>query len=257
MEALPATGQSIYFWMFRQGLKHIPWDEIVQAIASSKHMIREKDRANYWRGYYKSDLYTGKHNVSMLNPGQEQKIRPFDTMKYSEYPIHPYLNQPEIDNRYVPCNNQGIPLIKWSKGCYPKADALAWPGCVYLGENLKGTKLIVIDIDGDHNNQLWTKTIKAFEPYRLLTHTLTKPTSDNSITSYHLTFSVDRIIPTMHFTNAHIDIIGNKMNSIRYFKNKQWNNIAPLQMTDEIWEGIKNRIKVLEEIDYGNICKSK
>lgn len=249
MEELPAIGESIYFWMWRQGLKHIPWQDIVSAIAKSEHRIRPKDSANYWRGYYKSDLYTGQYNVSMINPGNDITIRPYDTMAYHDYPSHPYINMPEIDNRYVPCNKDGIPLIKWSEGCYTKSDAESFWNAKYIGENLKGCKHIVFDIDGDHNGNLFTDTIEMFKPFIATTHAMIKPTSDRSITSYHLTFRVDRIIPTMHFSKAHVDIIGNKMNSIRYFKNKIWNKVEPIVMTDDIWETLKQKILWLEKKD--------
>lgn len=245
---IPNAGCSIYLWMFKCGLKHIQWDEIVNALAKTTHKIREKDAANYWRGWYKSDLYNGgMHTVSILNIKNDTNIKPFYETKYSDYPQHPFLDQPEITNRYVPCNEQGIPLIKWSNGCLSLSDAKAFRHQKYIGENLKGTKYIVLDIDGDHGDCVWKDSIKAFNAYRYSTHTLVKPQQDNKVISYHLTFKVDRVIPTMHFPNAHVDIIGNKCNSIRYFKNKKWNGLEPLQMTDDIWETIKLRIKGLEE----------
>lgn len=242
---VPKDGSSIYFWMFHQGLKHIQLEDIIQELAHTKHLVRAKDIANYWRGWYKSDLYTGEHKVSLLTTPPE-KPKPFKTLAYSDYPIHPFINKPEILERYVPCTDKGMPLIKWSNGCYNKEDALAFNGCKCLGENLKGCKHIVIDIDGDHGDTIHNNTINAFKEFINYTHTLIKPDYDKPI-SFHLTFKVDRVIPTLHFTNAHIDIIGNKKNSIRYFKNKEWNNIEPMQMTDKIWTIIKEKIKRLED----------
>ena len=61
--------------------------------------------------------------------------------------------------------------------------------------------------------------------------------------SFHLTFAVDRVIPTMHFSKAHMDIVGNKENSLRYLKNKIWNGIEPLPMNEAIWDDIKSYVE--------------
>lgn len=241
---LPPEGSSIYLWMYNQGLKHIEWTDIIQAVAASTHRLREKDAANYWRGWYKSDLYKGDRKVSIINPPTKQ-VKPFYDMSYDMYPEHPYINQPEIENRYVPCGDEGNPLIKWSHGCLSMSDAKAFNGCKYIGENLKGCKHIVIDIDGDHNGNEDDTVAKAFNHFRSQTHCLIKP--DKKQLSYHLTFKVDKVIPTMHFPLAHVDICGNKMNQIRYFKNKKWNGIKPIEMNNNIWKQIQDIIKELEK----------
>ena len=239
---------SIYFWMYNQGLKHVPIKDIKLACSKIDKPIRPKDFQNYWNGYYKYNLYQGSHVMSLLDAPLEQTIKPFYSMNYYDYPVHPYLDMPEIMNRFVPCTAKGTPIIKWSKGCMTSEDAMAMVQCQTLAENLKGTRFIVIDIDGDHGNELHKKTYEAFHDLAQQTHCLNKP-GFNVPTSYHLTFSVNRVIPTYHFTKAHIDIIGNRANSIRYFKNKIWNNKDPMIMTDSLWNNIQSRIKELEELN--------
>ncbi len=136
-----------------------------------------------------------------------------------------------------------------------RADAQAYFGSVYLGENMKDLHHIVIDCDGDHNG-LHLETIKFLYKYREMTHCLSKPKqlweygeelpqdADPWMTaSFHLTFMTDRWIPTMHFPKAHIDIVGNHNNSLRYWKNKTWNHRAPLQLTEEIWNDIRQFVE--------------
>lgn len=237
---------SIYFWMYTCGLKQIPIQKIEQAVSQAGKQIRKKDYQNYWNGYYNHQMYHGKRVMSMLDAPIEQTIDDFYKMKYSDYPIHPYLNQPEIENRFVPCSKEGKPIIKWSQGCMTSEDAMSLIHCETLAENTKGTKFIIIDIDGDHGDVLHKNVYEMFHDWVPLTHCLNKPGFKVPV-SYHLTFYVDRIIPTIHRPKAHIDIVGNKMNSLRYFKNKIWNKIDPIPMTDELWTELQRRIKILED----------
>ena len=252
---------SIYFWMYEQGLKHVDLEEIEQACYLSGVAIRKKDYENYWNGWYKHSLYMDTHSVLQFKP---EKKKPYFDMAYTDYPIHPFLNQPEIIERWVPCNKQGKPLYKWGNGCMTKINASCMLGCESLAENLKGTKMVVIDCDGDHEDRLDVETIMFLSKYMDRTHCLFKPKriqdyGDMAIpegwaiehpeaylempASYHLTFLVDRVIPTMHFPKAHIDIAGNKMNQLRYLKNKQWNGVDMAPMTTEIWEDIKSYLE--------------
>lgn len=251
---------SIYHWMYKQGLKHVDLTDIEIAVKALGIGIREKDYANYWNGYYNSDLY--KSDIFMLKRGNSQlvssSVKFFDA-PYSSYPEHPYLDMPEIENRWVPCNGNNKPMIQWSQGCMTLADAKAKVGQVYLGENLKGCKFIVIDCDGDHDEGRFDwDTIEFLWKFSKVTHCLMKPKmirdykgapNINRPASFHITFAVDRIIPTMHFPYAHIDIVGNEKNSLRYIKNKIWNGLNPIPMTDEIWGQLQQYIKQRKEKD--------
>lgn len=242
---------SIYYWMYIQGLKQVPLSDIEQACLMAGKEIRLKDRANYWNGYYRSDIYS--HYPGSLLDGRGESVSKKRVPNWKDLDTHPYLNMPEIENRWVPCSNEGRPLIKWSLGCMSIEDAKGCLRSQTLAENLKGTKMIVIDCDGDHGNELDLEVIKFLYPLAKQTHTLYKPNmikdcecSRQVPTSFHLTFAVDKVVPTMHFPKAHIDVIGNKMNSIRYLKNKQWNGLAPIPMTEEIWEHLMDYVKQKE-----------
>lgn len=246
---------SLYIWCYSQGLKHIGLEELLSAVRCAGKDLRPKDIENYWNGWYNSDMYrTNGDSVFSLRHKIVSSSLGYLDMAYSDYPVHPYIEYPEVQNRWVPCNKDNKPMIQWGNGCLTKGDAEAWPNQVYLAENLKGTKIIVIDCDGDHDTQLDFGTIARLSYYRDKTHCLDKPKmiweyegyEDVQIdfpASFHLTFTVDRLIPTMHFPWANIDIIGNAKNSLRYLKNKTWNGIDPAPMTNEIWDDIKRYVK--------------
>lgn len=254
---------SIYFWMYTAGLKHVPLEDIRQACFSAGKNIRKKDEENYWNGYYRSDLYDSSASSDIgklvkIHRQQESVSTGFLDMPYSKYLPHPYEGMPDIDKRYVPCNADNRPIIRWSEGCMTIEDARAMMGQVYMAENLKGCKHIVIDCDGDHSDKLDLETINFLWKFSGMTHTMRKPKSikdyegyeQTGLTrpaSFHLSFRVDRVIPTMHFPWANIDIVGNRANSLRYFKNKKWNGLPPIDMTDEIWDELRRYIRYRKE----------
>lgn len=263
----PGPGESIYLWMYRQGLSRRPLDMVMLDIVANGHDVRDKDIRNYWNGWYNHDLYF--HGGS----GWDGKATPADIamapasnrpLRYSDYPEHPYKGMPEVAECFVPCNGDNRPMVKWGDGCMSLADARAWPGSMYVAENLKGGQRIVVDVDGDHGGGLDLETIEFFDRFRETTCCHVKPdivfdwymergdhwcgelTEAMLPTSYHLTFGVDRVVPTMHFPRAHVDIVGNRRNSLRYFKNKIYNGLPPLMMDDSIWDEIMDYIEERE-----------
>lgn len=254
---VPGPDESIYLWMYRQGLRQRPIDDVVMDLMASGHDIRAKDLRNYWNGWYRHDLYHGGGRA-MACPDSVMGNR---VLGYSDYPVHPYLGKPEIQNCFVPCSAENKPMIRWSRGTMTLADARAWPGSVYLAENMKGAQRIVVDVDGDHGDDLDLEAIAFFSRYMDMTCCHSKPeivfdwmvehdgewVGDLAMAdlpvSYHLTFGVDRVIPTMHFPRAHVDIVGNRVNSLRYFKNKEYNGLPPLMMDDGIWSEIMGFIE--------------
>lgn len=250
---------SVYFDMYRWGLKQIPLQDIEEACKSVGKFLRKKDVENYWRGYYKSNRNSGFFNINRKEyPVAVDKL----DHELSAWPEHPYIGQPEIEQRWVPCNDINKPMIKWSNGCLNQTDALAWPHSVYLAENLRHTRFIVIDCDGDHDdNDLDLETIMFLSSYLDKTHAMVKPklvweydgyngTGIEIPASFHLTFVTDRIIPTIHAPEAHIDILGNETNQLRYYKKKLWNGMEPIMMTKEIWNDIRGYCKRRKE-NYG------
>jgi hypothetical protein len=254
---IPHPTESIYYYMYTCGLKGIDLDLLLDEVGKT-HPIREKDIENYWNGYHNRQLYHTPQRPSCsllsLHPTTPSKLNTFQTSNYSDYPLlaNAVNGLPEIQNRWVPCNHKNKPLIKWGQGCMTKASAESLINCKYLAENIKGTRMLVVDCDGDHSEQLDLDTINFLYQFTHQTHTLFKPkrieeykdyeqTNDTRSASFHLTFAIDRVIPTMHHA-CHIDFIGNKENSLRYLKNKWWNNLDPMPMTDEIWNKIKGYI---------------
>lgn len=239
---------SIYFWCYTQGLKHVDLSEIIEEAGRRGRELRDKDVRNYWNGWHRSDLYTESDPLFKIPREQIQIAK--KSLRYEDFPLHPYVGMgiPEVSNRWVPCNEGNKPIIEWSKGCMSIADAKAMRRCVYLAENMKGTSMIVIDVDGDHGGEIDLDVIERFSKYMGITHCMMKPSfveievSPGVVveypTSYHLTFMVDRVIPTMHFLEARIDIIGNRKNSLRYIKNKSWNGVDPIPMTNGIWDDV-------------------
>ena len=121
---------------------------------------------------------------------------------------------------------------------------------------MKGTHTIVIDCDGDHEEPWDWETIDFLWRYTDMTHSIFKTEWRNPSymghilrvpPSFHLTFKTDRVIPTMHFPYAHIDIVGNRRNSLRYWKNKKWNHREPIPMTSDLWSELKQYIKYRKE----------
>lgn len=254
---MDVPGDSIYMWMYTQGLKHVPLRTIEYECAATGKEIREKDYRNYWNGYYRSDLYTSGTwaNLFKFKKRADTPSTAFTGKPYSGYPIHPYLRLPEVENRYVPCDGSNKPMIRWGKGCMTQVDATSMLNQVYLAENLAGTKLIVVDCDGDHDKgRLDMDVIDFLWKYSGITHTMSKPkaiadyegyqhTDDIRPASFHLTFRVDKVIPTMHFPWCHMDIVGNMHNSLRYFKDKQWNHVPITDMTPEIWDDLRRYVE--------------
>lgn len=252
---------SIYYWMFTQGLKHTPLDHILVACKGHDKDVRQKDIDNYWRGYQRSTIGWERRSILDIPPAPvESNSRRYFEKGYQDYEIHPYLGIPDPMERYVPCSKDNKPLVKWGGALFTYDKACDYPETKYIAENLKDCKFIVIDCDGDHDMYLDLETIEFLWKYACKTHRLDKPRTipeydcheDDVLhagmpASFHLTFRVDRLIPTMHFAKAHIDIIGNLKNSLRYFKDKTWNGREPIDMTPEIWEDIKAYIRKREE----------
>lgn len=264
MDLEPVPSGSLYMWMYRQGRHGIGVEQMSEALAGVH--VRDKDWANYWRGWYAWELYRTCSYDALAIDGGAPGIKAAQWDKpYSAYRDHPYIGKPNVPDRWVPCNERNKPMIKWGRGCMSLCDARATRNQVYLAENMRATKLIVIDVDGDHG---WPETgldmqaITYFAKYTGVTHTLSKPKlvydydgfdviTDLGLAtlpaSYHLTFEVDKVIPTMHFPEAHIDIVGNERNSLRYWKNKLWNGMQPARMTDEIWSDVMQFVKERQE----------
>lgn len=230
-------GYSIYMDCFQAGARGVDWQVIADACAKEGIIIRKKDYDNYQRGLRASN----RQRLNSLNPVvyEEGASNTFFDMDYTDYPKLPE-GWKESDVRFFPAEGSGAkPLKGWYWGTHlvtrEQAEAISPVGM--CGENLLGTTRWVADIDIDHGDAIdydlmnWALQFKTVTQYW-----------EARPTSYHLIFSTDRIIPTMHWPYAHIDGLGNKTNAARYHKDKvPHGEITP--MTPEIWEEFKRYIK--------------
>ena len=230
----PVPMESIYYWMYDAGLRGFPEAELESILRSSGKQIRRKDWENYRRGYEKSYFVEGRNYRSLTDTSIKPKTIDFTATHL--YQFTQSINLRNYERRWVPCSKNNKPLIQWSKNLTTYEEAIVFPDSIYIAECMFDTPYIVFDIDGDHNGILHPDLIHHFEPLINITHALMKPhDSGSGLTSFHLTFRTDRLIPTKHFTEACIDLLGNKSPQLRYRKNKQWNHVFPAQLTEDIW----------------------
>lgn len=225
---------SIYLWMYRQGLAMRTPEEVCLDLACAGRAIRDKDWRNYLAGW--NNATRPRTNL----PWEERR-----TMRYSDYPL---ATAPVPERSWVPCNKDNKPMIPWGSYCMSCVDASCTLGCVYLAQNLLHQRFIVIDVDGDHDGTPDLEVLRHYWRYLWKTAAIAKPKllweygcacdecEKEMPASFHLMFSVNREIPTMHFPK--VDVIGNKRNSLRYLKNKVSNHLDLMPMTDEIWENV-------------------
>lgn len=241
----PVPVESIYYWMYNAGLHGFPEQELEQMLRSYGKQIRKKDWENYQRGYSKS-YFTSE---ALINRTPfDTSIRP-KTIDFTATHLHQFpksINLFNYEKRWVPCSKNNKPLIQWSKNLTTYEEAIVFPDSVYLAECMYLTPYIVFDIDGDHNDVLHPDLIQHFAPLINITHALVKP-NGSTPTSFHLTFRTNRLIPTKHFTEACIDLLGNKSHQLRYRKTKQWNHVFPALLTENIWRYFMDYIAMKEK----------
>ena len=227
----PVPFESIYYWMYSAGLHACPENEVERILRAAGKQIRRKDWENYQRGFSRS-FFTGTSNTNSLSIRVSTERR-FTSYKLTDFPVCDSLSN--YERRWVPCNANNKPILKWSERMvsYEEAEREG----VYIAESLYMTPYIVFDIDGDHNNVIHPDLIRIFSQLLTRTHALTKQSFyDGVSTSFHLTFQTDRLIPTKHFTESCIDLLGNARPQLRYRKRKVWNGVFPVRLTEEVWD---------------------
>ena len=221
------SDESIYFVMYRLGLKRIPLSKIMEHLERRGKQIRTKDIEQWQRGFDKSDPFA--------IPNDSPKV----LLSLDEYP---YLSGSwDPTDRYIPAIDPGHVLAKWGTQRHTKEEALSYRGVQLLGENLKGCHFIVIDVDGDHTGVPDMKVINYWESWIFRTKSLIKYDDDGIPVSFHLEFACDRMIPTMHFNK--VDLLGNANNQARWLKPNKIDNCLPRADVSEVWKDLNRYVQ--------------
>lgn len=235
-------GASVYFLMYQLGLRGISWDSIVSYANFQGKILREKDAANWARGYMKNqDPFAIEQS-----PAWRQT-----TLSLDQFSVRPAGYREPIDC-WVPCSAECRPLVKWSKTRCTEAQAWAYRNCEILGKNLRGMKLVVIDVDGDHTGEPDWDVINYWSRFINYTFSRVKVDNQGRPISFHLEFYTDRIIPTMHFHK--LDLLGNMNNQIQYLKPNKVENRIPRAPLDDYILGELNAYS--EQHEYARLDRA-
>lgn len=242
----PVPEGSIYFWMYTQGLRGCDPVEVAGVLEQAGKAIRGKDWVNFWNGRNNHEGYLPNTTTKKLfefGTGTTSNSRKYFKRDFGMYPDLTTAPDMVVD-RWVPTDGHGRPLCSWKDKAMSMADAMNSPGRVYLSENNLDCHRVIFDIDGDHGQHIDAPLLKHMDKYRSLTRCITRP--GDYVVSYHLEFICDRVIPTMHFPSAHVDILGNEKNVLRCLKNKESNHLSAIPMTIDIWNDIREYIQFKE-----------
>lgn len=233
-------------WCYTQGLRGVSWDEILSAIAPFGIQPRDKDYRNWEDGMKKHLGETHVLEARGFSTTLMDNIKPKgDPRVIPDLDSYPMLDERDVgyeDTRWVPCNRDNKPLVKWSEIRCTLNEARLWPGARYLAENLKGCHWIVLDFDVDHDKNNINWELREFGLELLNSHPTQALYKPNWM-GFHLTYWTDREIRTKHLPHICIDICGNSKatnGQLRYFKTKQTNDIRSTGLlTDEIWSKLQ------------------
>lgn len=223
-------GVSIYMDMFTAGTRLIPLDSILRVCEQEGITVRRKDVTNYWNGVRRTQ------SVDLLAIPEYHEPRSIDTHTWDDYPKLPdgWLENPV---RYFPTDTQPskpYPGFKWGSKVVSRRLAEQLSPIGMVGENLIAQPYICLDIDGDHDkDNIDLELLSYFAPWKKLTESW-----ESRPESFHLIFGVDRVVPTMHFPKAHLDILGNARNQARYLKDKTPSGVR-IPMDHKMWEQVK------------------
>lgn len=218
----PPVEQSWYFWCYQAGLRGVAWEDIYAFASFEKKILRPKDHDNWFRGYHK--------NQDPFAIEQQPVWRQTDTLTINQFATRPADYREPIDH-FIPCTKDCRPLVKWSKTRCTEMQAWAYRNCEVLGRNLRGLKLVVLDVDGDHDGTPDWDVINYWSRFINYTHSRVKVDDQGRPVSFHLEFYTDRIIPTMHFYK--LDLLGNMNNQVQYLKPNKTANSIPLAPLDD------------------------
>ena len=234
---------SPYFSMYKCGYYGVPLNDIIEKCQRNGIALRKKDLQNYNNGVFSNGVGTIIQNGMLVNVADIQKGTPIHEMKLCDFPKMP-IGWIGTDKRFFPCTQDNKPMQPWGWKKNPdgsvfmpelmtRADATALSPCGWVGQNMLYQKFVVMDIDGHGHGSDDTQVIEFGNLFKQETFSVEDPRKPGS---FHLYFETDRLIPVKHFPWAKLDFMGNAVNAAVYFKDKKWNGVPMLQLTEEIWQ---------------------
>jgi hypothetical protein len=234
------ANQSPYFAMYTTGLMGVNDIELSDHLDYLHIPYRKKDWDNYHNGIAKRGINSTHGILHLQEPSEVKAPIEYD---FSEFEHQDWWG---TDRRWFPCNDEGIPLIKWGYAedytpeLYTEAEAKALSHTGLVGQNLYMQPFIVLDIDGVGHGVCDEQVIEFGNKYRDLTEMWEDP---NKPGAFHLYFVTDKIVPTMHFAHAKLDLLGNRCNQVCYKKAKVSNKQTRLEFNAKIWNDIQSYVQ--------------
>ena len=237
---------SIYAAMFRAGKYGIPFEDCESICDYYGINIRAKDVRSWTDGAnvgvrIKSAMNSLSPRITTVNTRKQFP-------KLTDFPVD--FNTTIMHKSFFPCNWENKPMQKWgySEGFDPElmdiSSALLLSDVGFIGFNMLMQNFIVIDIDGVGHGDKDEQVIKWGRKWSSQTETWEDP---HKVGSFHLYFLTNRLIPTMHYPEAKIDILGNAKNTACYRKNKQSNGRPMMYLTSAIWKDLMDYVQSRKE----------
>jgi hypothetical protein len=230
-------GTPLYLQCFRLGRQHVAWKDIYCECEALGWSLNIGHYKSYIDGCKSANVTYDNLDDVLANLTDKKSIL---DLNVKDLPMNVYE---QTENRFFPCNDSNKPIVKWGKECFSLPVVRACKFTKYIGENLKHTNTVILDIDGDHDkeNINWN-VINYFNNYKKKTQY-----AQSRDTSYHLVFRTDRLIPTYHL--PFLDILGNANNQARYYKDKVVYGTKLIEFTQEIVDDIKEYVRLVERKD--------
>lgn len=196
-----------------------------------KHKAKEGNRNNLLYGCYKDLIKLNAsskdfENLYSLAFDSGLDITEIDVV-FNQHPNSINLNY-LVQNKTIRTTPYFTPVftngktLKGSDRTLSLEEASKFDNVQYIAEELKHSNRIVIDCDSKETVELFKNYLYKTESY-----------INSDLSSAHLVFTTDKIIPTKH--KDCIDLLGNQKFSLRNIKpNKQYNNNKAISLTQEV-----------------------
>ena len=231
---------SPYMACYSIGLAGYPLKEVISFFRSHGVELRDKDIQNWENGWFK---HQGTRQFSLMPDKSNDKVGLSvvdNGRNFNQFPRFPE-GWTGCEKRYFPCTSDNRPMCRWGWTndyipqlyTLPGAKALSPVG--WVGQNMLYQRFVVMDIDGAGHGESDPYVIAFGNLYKDRTLSYEDPAKPGS---FHLYFSTDRIIPTMHFGWAKLDFMGNANNYAVYLKNKQSNGMPMMELDEQVWNAM-------------------